>query len=456
MSRSHHHLASVVADLACLLAALAIAGAWTLPSGGPTAPTWIKAVGFAIAFAGLWLVISNRLGVYLIAPRRHLGLSLRRATEAWAATWGIAGLIAVSTLTTDLAMWPLLGIGLGLLLLVRGVFAVTPFGAGSHRPRALIVGACASSRALSGPPACDDLDLVGVVPFAGEDAGQVGHLTNLGSANNLGDIVQQHELDLAMVCPSDRVTMGDVHRAMRACDGGGLHVQYFPSFLDVDRQRIGLTWSQGRPGLSVQSTQATSLAELTKRGIDFVGAAVGLVLLTPVCLAVAIAVKCSSPGPVLYHQTRVGKGGRPFTCFKFRSMRVGADQQKGALQKANEQDGPAFKMKADPRVTRVGALLRRFSVDELPQLINVLFGDMSLVGPRPPTPDEVEKYTWWQRRRIAVKPGITCVWQVYGRNRVLFKRWVEMDLFYIDNWSLWLDLKLMVHTLRVVFRGTGM
>jgi lipopolysaccharide/colanic/teichoic acid biosynthesis glycosyltransferase len=152
----------------------------------------------------------------------------------------------------------------------------------------------------------------------------------------------------------------------------------------------------------------------------------------------------------------VGESGRTFGCLKFRTMRVGAHAQQHLLRPASKQDGPAFKMPDDPRVTPVGRVLRKFSLDELPQLLNVLIGDMSIVGPRPPIPSEVDRYAWWQRRRISIKPGLTCIWQVYGRNRVSFKRWVEMDLFYIDNWSLWLDLKLIVHTVRVVLSGTGM
>ena len=261
---------------------------------------------------------------------------------------------------------------------------------------------------------------------------------------------------MALVSPSDVAVTGEVHRVFHICDEHGLAVQYFPSFLDVDHQRVGLAWNDNRPGLSMQSVQAPSLGQVAKRAVDFVGAAVGLTGLLPVFLGCALAVKLSSKGPVFFRQQRVGKSGRLFHCLKFRTMRVGAHAQQDLLRANSLQDGPAFKVKDDPRITPVGKLLRKFSLDELPQLINVLLGDMSIVGPRPPIPSEVEKYTWWQRRRISVKPGLTCVWQVYGRNRVSFKRWVEMDLYYIDNWSLWLDLKLIAHTVRVVFRGTGM
>ena len=199
-----------------------------------------------------------------------------------------------------------------------------------------------------------------------------------------------------------------------------------------------------------------SLTSLAKRSIDLIGAGGCLLALLPVFLACSLAVKLTSRGPVFFRQTRVGKDGRDFGCLKFRTMRLGAHAQQEVLRGMSTQDGPAFKLPKDPRVTRIGRFMRKYSLDELPQLINVLAGDMSLVGPRPPIPSEVESYTVWQRRRISVKPGLTCVWQVYGRNRVSFKRWVEMDLYYIDNWSLRLDLKLLAHTVGVVLRGTGM
>jgi exopolysaccharide biosynthesis polyprenyl glycosylphosphotransferase len=247
-----------------------------------------------------------------------------------------------------------------------------------------------------------------------------------------------------------------MHRVLATCDGLNLPVQYFPSFLDVDHRRVELAWSDDRAGLSLQSLHGQPLSQLIKRVIDLCGAAMGLIALLPVFVVCATAVKITSRGPIFFRQTRVGKSGRQFGCYKFRTMHEGAHAQQDLLRSNSTQDGPAFKMPKDPRITPVGRILRKFSLDELPQLINVLVGDMSLVGPRPPIPSEVDKYAWWQKRRIAVKPGLTCVWQVYGRNRVSFKRWVEMDLYYIDNWSLWLDLKLIVHTIRVVLAGTGM
>ena len=196
-------------------------------------------------------------------------------------------------------------------------------------------------------------------------------------------------------------------------------------------------------------------AAITKRVLDVSGAVLGIVLLMPVFALCVAAILVDSRGPVLFRQTRVGKNGRTFPCFKFRTMVVGAHLLQDAMRGQSSQDGPAFKVLGDARVTAIGSVLRKYSLDELPQLLNVLCGHMSLVGPRPPIPSEVAQYTWWQRRRISVKPGLTCIWQVWGRNTVSFKRWVEMDLFYIDNWSLWLDIKLILHTMRAVVGGTG-
>jgi exopolysaccharide biosynthesis polyprenyl glycosylphosphotransferase len=192
-----------------------------------------------------------------------------------------------------------------------------------------------------------------------------------------------------------------------------------------------------------------------KRLFDVVASAVALWLFLPVIAAIAISIKLTSRGPVLFRQSRVGLNGRTFNMLKFRSMVVDAEAQKAALALSNEQAGPVFKIKNDPRITRVGRFIRKYSLDELPQLINVLRGDMSVVGPRPPIPSEVAKYETWQRRRLSMRPGLTCIWQVSGRNQISFEDWMYLDMNYIDHWSFGLDLNLILKTVPVVLTGRG-
>jgi exopolysaccharide biosynthesis polyprenyl glycosylphosphotransferase len=180
-----------------------------------------------------------------------------------------------------------------------------------------------------------------------------------------------------------------------------------------------------------------------------------LILISPVMLLISVLIKLEDGGPVFFKQVRVGRHGRLFKCFKFRTMVVNAEQLREKLMTLNEVDGPVFKIKHDPRITKIGRILRKTSLDELPQFFNVLFGDMSIVGPRPPIPAEVEQYERNLIRRLSINPGITCIWQVSGRNNIPFDRWMEMDMEYIDNWSLALDLKIILKTIKVVFRGDG-
>lgn len=194
-----------------------------------------------------------------------------------------------------------------------------------------------------------------------------------------------------------------------------------------------------------------------KRAIDLIVSASCLVVLSPLFLFVGLLIKRTSPGPVFYPWDVVGFCGRPFRGFKFRTMSSNADQLKPQLMHNNEMTGPVFKMKDDPRITPLGRLLRKYSIDELPQLWSVLKGDMSLVGPRPAGPLEWEQYQPWQRRKLSVTPGMTCLWQVSGRNRISsFDEWARLDLEYIDHWSLWLDWKILLRTVLVVLQGTGM
>ncbi len=194
---------------------------------------------------------------------------------------------------------------------------------------------------------------------------------------------------------------------------------------------------------------------LVKRLLDIGIAATVLLVLSPLFAAIAIIIKLTSPGPVLFVQDRVGMNQRRFRLYKFRSMVVDAEQRKKEFAHLNEQDGPAFKINNDPRITPVGRFIRKTSIDELPQLINVLKGEMSLVGPRPPLPDEVSQYQWLFRRRLSVKPGITCVWQISGRNGVSFDEWMNMDRHYVENWSLWLDIKILLLTVPAVLFCRG-
>lgn len=212
----------------------------------------------------------------------------------------------------------------------------------------------------------------------------------------------------------------------------------------------------GVPLLTFESTPERVLPLLIKRLLDIVLSGIALVLLAPAFLAVALLIKITSHGPVFFVQERGGLNGRTFRLYKFRTMVADAESKLKDLQALNEMKGPVFKVKNDPRITKVGGVLRKLSIDEMPQLWNVFQGDMSLVGPRPPLISEVAQYDDWHRRRLSMRPGITCLWQVNGRNQITdFDKWAELDLEYIDNWSLWLDFKILFKTIPVVLLGIG-
>jgi exopolysaccharide biosynthesis polyprenyl glycosylphosphotransferase len=207
--------------------------------------------------------------------------------------------------------------------------------------------------------------------------------------------------------------------------------------------------------LHYQAHDAKPQQMAIKRLFDICSSAVALWMLLPLFAAVAVAIKLSSRGPVFFKQVRVGLFGKPFHMLKFRSMVTNAEELKAKLEKQNEMSGPVFKMKQDPRITGIGRFIRKYSIDELPQLINVLRGDMSIVGPRPPVPQEVAKYEPWQRRRLSVRPGLTCIWQVSGRNQISFEEWMYLDMQYIDHWSLGQDIGLIFKTVPIVITGRG-
>lgn len=195
----------------------------------------------------------------------------------------------------------------------------------------------------------------------------------------------------------------------------------------------------------------STLYKVSKRALDVIASFLGLVILSPILLIVAILIKLESKGPAIFSQSRIGLNGKEFKMYKFRSMVQNAEELKEKLAKQNEMSGPMFKIKNDPRVTKVGKFIRKTSIDELPQLLNILKGDMTLVGPRPSLPREVEKFESWMLKRLEVKPGLTCYWQVSGRNNIDFYEWMKLDLKYVNDMGFWLDIKLIFKTVAVLF-----
>ena len=248
-----------------------------------------------------------------------------------------------------------------------------------------------------------------------------------------------------------------IEYVIRACELEGVEVWLLANFFSTQISRTSLDELLGHPLLIFRSTPEASWQGFVKQLMDFFGAIILIVVLSPVFLLIAAAIKSASPGPVFFRQKRSGLNGTPFTIYKFRTMNTNAEQFQHELAAMNEMSGPVFKVTNDPRITPVGKFLRKYSLDELPQLFNVLRGEMSLVGPRPLPVDEVKRFeNLAHRRRLSVKPGITCLWQISGRNQISdFREWVRLDLEYIDNWSLWLDAKILLLTIPAVLRGTG-
>jgi len=252
-----------------------------------------------------------------------------------------------------------------------------------------------------------------------------------------------------------RKKLDEMKQIFLFCEELGIRARVAMNFFQNRVARIEIEELEGIPILTFTTTPSNETQLAAKRLLDIAVSALLLFLAAPIILLVAIAIKLTSPGSVFFKQTRIGLNGRIFTLYKFRTMIEDAHERREEVSHLNEMTGPVFKAKDDPRVTAIGRVLRKFSLDEIPQLWNVFRGDMSLVGPRPPIPEEVANYHRWHRRRLSMKPGLTCLWQISGRNNVDFDRWMQMDLQYIDNWSPLLDLKILVRTIPAVLSGRG-
>jgi len=279
---------------------------------------------------------------------------------------------------------------------------------------------------------------------------------NEAPIETLVGMVHEHSAN-GVIMAAQHTYFGQIEQTIEACEREGVEVWLLADFFKTQVSRTTVDDFYGRPMLVFRSGPETSWQRVAKNVLDLFGSTFLLAILAVPMLIVALLIKLTSPGPVLFRQRRSGLNGEPFTMLKFRSMVTDAEQLKHELDVLNEMTGPVFKVTNDPRVTPLGRQMRRFSIDELPQLVNVLRGEMSLVGPRPLPVDEVKRFDdLAHRRRLSVRPGLTCLWQVSGRNNVTdFKEWVRLDLDYIDHWSLWLDLKILLRTVPAVFHGTG-
>ena len=318
----------------------------------------------------------------------------------------------------------------------------------------------------TGPRACDFVAMIRRYPewalrvhgYLDRDPSAVGQsiggIPVVGTISDISHVLDQKVIDqVVFIMPLDGLK--DVEKALLACEEVGVEASVSVDAFALESARPHLMDVHGFSLLTYSRLPSQMIQLFAKQVFDFAAAGLLLLILLPLLLLVAIAIRLTSEGQAIFRQVRVGMNGRRFTLYKFRTMVKDAETQIDGLRPMNESDGPVFKIRKDPRVTRVGRILRRTSMDELPQLVNVLKGEMSLVGPRPPLPSEVQKYKRWQRRRLSMKPGITGLWQISGRSDLGFDEWVNLDLAYIDQWSFGRDIAIILKTVVAVLRGRG-
>ncbi len=288
---------------------------------------------------------------------------------------------------------------------------------------------------------------------AGEDPPNFSGML-LGRLSDLKKVIRKQGVD-EVVLTLPHLPPPQVWKLLRECEREGVLFEMVPDVYELLKGRVEVEDSLGIPLLSFQEVMLKFWQRVAKKGLDLLVSFLGLVLLTPLMGFIALLIRLTSRGPVFFRQLRVGRGEKVFYMLKFRTMVLEAEVMVDDLRGGNEAQGPIFKIRDDPRITGTGSILRRFSLDELPQLINVFKGEMSLVGPRPPLPREVENYENWQKERLNTKPGMTGLWQVSGRSNLSFEEMLRLDIYYIENWSLWLDLKIMLKTIPAVFLKKG-
>ena len=446
--------ANLLIDIILVLVVLAVASSGSGPVLGVT-----YALTAALAVLA-WIVSATVLRLYSPCTPRTWIDSLAMGALAVVATTGITATVAfivhdgepvVNALSFGLM---LLGLENLIRILVIGSLEsqypgipgmVLVVGTGT-------IGAAIAKRLAAQSRRCK---VAGFLDFSGEpETSPISNLPIFGKATALLAVLKQRSFDEVYVAGGVTTQTGEMQAVVRTCEEVGM--PFAVPLHTLDYQRSTPFPSMGADGyVHYLPARAKPTQYAIKRLLDIVASAFALVLLSPLFVAVAMTIKLTSAGPVLFKQRRVGLHGSRFNMFKFRSMVANAEQLQAQLMLENEQAGPVFKMKNDPRMTPIGRAIRKYSIDELPQLINILRGDMTIVGPRPALPSEVEQYTTLQRRRLSVRPGLTCYWQVSGRNQIGFDEWMQLDLQYVDNWSLAIDTRLILQTVPVVLGGRG-
>lgn len=296
--------------------------------------------------------------------------------------------------------------------------------------------------------------IVGFLHDMIEPPGDFGRFRMLGTLEDLGLVIRSAQVDEVIIALPSSMNEQAI-KTVRLCERFGASFKLVPDLYELSLSRIDMETIEGIPLLNIKQVPMNTWQDLVTRLIDVVASLLILLLSTPFWLFIALAIRLDSAGKIIYTQVRIGQGGRPFKMYKFRSMYKNAEQMQAGLWAQNEAQGPMFKIKDDPRVTHIGRFLRRTSLDEFPQFLNIIKGEMSLVGPRPPLPGEVAAYKEWQKERLAIKPGLTGLWQVRGRSDISFDEGVLMDLYYIQNWSLHLYFQILFRTIPAVLRRRG-
>lgn len=403
-----------------------------------------------------WLTAAAALRAYQLAahPRREeqVGTWALQTIFAAASAWAATALLWLEA--PSLSALGLVAIGLGLTRVVLGEAQRV---GGQPSQRVVIVGVGALARTLAGrlESRAGRKHVLGFVPLAGESVSESVAARVLCPEGGLAVLLAGTSVDEVYVAGSAVTQAAAMQDVVRVCEELGMPFALPVHALSLERASpLGLDRLDFGFIHHIEADERP-VGRSFKRLFDVAASGFALVVLSPLLIAVALLIRLGSPGPVFFRQHRVGMHGRAFNMLKFRSMVMDADGMLAGLAAKNEQDGPVFKMKNDPRVTPVGRFIRRYSIDELPQLVNILRGEMSVVGPRPPVPKEVARYLPWQRRRLSVRPGLTCHWQVSGRNNIQFDEWMLLDLRYIDQWSFLTDMKLIARTIPAVFTGHG-